>query len=152
MSLLGLFITLRTDPKSSPGPTHAMSGICLFFSFYCVLLWSLSPCQNGLVNQKALSSRSLSLHCSFIVRKVLVPSFGSFTSLGILPFPDHTDMKYSSEELLHLLCFPLCAHNYLFLCIHLTSASYPTISPVWAITASVWKGLKNYRLDETKII
>lgn len=100
-NLLGLLITLRTDPKSSPGPRVAM---LWRFSVPFFLLCSPSISElvpDWLFDQKAPSSKSLSLHFSLILRKALVPCFVSFASLGIFYFPGHTNIKYSSEEPLH---------------------------------------------------
>lgn len=86
MSPVTLLITLRTDPKSSPGPRVAM---LWHFPVLFFLPCSLSSCQTGLVDQKAPSSRSLSLCFSLIFRKALVLCFASFAPLGILYFPGH---------------------------------------------------------------
>lgn len=77
----------RSKIFSWPQSYHVMTFSCSFLSTVFFSLWA--PARD----QKAPSSRSLFSCFSFIFRKARVPCFASFAPLGILYFPEHTDIK-----------------------------------------------------------
>lgn len=144
----------RSKIFSWPQSHHVMAFSCSFLStVFSFNLWA--PARLAWLTRR-LPAQGLSLGAfhSYLEKHlchVLLPSlhWEFFISLGTQTLNIHQKNSFI------LLCFPLHAHNYLFLRIHLTSVSYHWItnfSLVSAIITNVWKGLKNHRLDETKII